>query len=196
MKNKIEKELKRFFFFGGGGGLGYFEGRQSTKRWIVDEDLVQMYLKHKRGEIHLWYNKNEIEVEELEPPSKRTKEGNGCTRHQEKGKRIEEAFEELCKKHQDSYTRPQLKLWARIIINDIHESYDHPPKVPMITGSIPKPKKESLSEAIADAFMKPVSPINAPAHQVPKQIEVTKSCTSSGRCADIRFKNLQQLRYL
>ena len=54
---------------------------------IDDEDLIQMYLKHKRGEIHLWYNKDEIKVEELEPPSKRTKEGNGCTRRQEKEKK-------------------------------------------------------------------------------------------------------------
>ena len=42
-----------------------------------------------------------------------------------------ENIEELLQIHQEKYTKLQLKLWARMIINDIHDSYD-PPNVPMI----------------------------------------------------------------
>lgn len=49
-----------------------------------------------------------------------------------------------------------------MIVNVIHESYENPPNVPMITGSISKPPpKESLSELIAGAataFVKAINP--------------------------------------
>ena len=62
---------------------------------------------------------------------------------------VEDVFEELREKHGIAYTRLQLKLWARMIVNDIHDSYDQPPQVPMITGIVPKPS--SVSEVIANA---------------------------------------------
>lgn len=103
-------------------------------------------------------------------------------------------YNELSKKHKDNYTKPQLKLWARMIANDIYENYDEPPNVPMITG-IPKPQKKgtAISEAIAGATSAIIKAVN-PTPAAPLQ-EITRS-SSPGRNADARMKNLQQLRYL
>ena len=39
-----------------------------------------------------------------------------------------------------------------MLVNDIHDSYDDPPNVPMINGNVSKiQKKETLSEIIAGA---------------------------------------------
>lgn len=82
--------------------------------------------------------------------------------HEEKERKVNITFGELCDKHEDSYTKPQLKLWARMIINDLHESYDQPPNVPMITGT-PKPHiKETLTAGAAAAFVTAVSPDPTP----------------------------------
>ena len=74
------------------------------------------------------------------------------TKRQDKEEKVESAFTELCKKHNEKYTTPQLKLWARMIVNGLHENYDCPPNVPMITDSVPKVQKnEPLSQVIASA---------------------------------------------
>ena len=38
--------------------------------------------------------------------------------------------------HADSYTVPQLRLWARMINCGTYDDYNEPPKVPLITGKI------------------------------------------------------------
>ena len=49
------------------------------------------------------------------------------SRREDKEQKIESAFEELSSKHGDKYTKSQYRLWSRMIVNDIHESYDSPP---------------------------------------------------------------------
>ncbi len=45
-----------------------------------------------------------------------------------------------------------LILWARMIQCGNHKDYDDPPRVPHITGILPKrPKKETLTDVIAGA---------------------------------------------
>ena len=46
--------------------VGYFEGRQSAKRWLVsNEDLQQMYQKFKPGsEVALWCNSEDHDTGE------------------------------------------------------------------------------------------------------------------------------------
>lgn len=87
-----------------------------------------------------------------------------------------------------------------MIVNGIHESYENPPNVPMITGSISKPPpRESLSEIIAGAATAIVKAINpAPVTTLPTDStsESRPTNLSPGRCVDVRMKNFQQLRYL
>jgi hypothetical protein len=56
-----------------------------------------------------------------------------------KEKEVDDIAEELREinhgKH--SYSDPQYKLWARMIINGLHSSKEVPPQVPMMTGVTP-----------------------------------------------------------
>lgn len=203
-RRRIGKELKDEIP-GGNFDLGYFEGRHSTKRWIVsNEDVEQMYSKHdlKGGELFLWVD---LDNNYIEPPSKKRKEDNSGnaygSRRQEKENRVEEAFYVLCEKHKDKYTKPQMKLWARMIANDLHDEYDQPPNVPLITGVISKPqKKECVSEVIAGAAAAFIKAVQTPSTLVQETSTASTidggSRLSPGKKTDLRMKHLQQLRYL
>lgn len=194
LKEKLRGELKDELNDGTDFDFGYFEGRQSIKRWITeDEDLRQMYVKLKSGELHLWCELY-ADIENQPPPKRKKEETN--SRRQDKENLVEEAFDELQQKHMDTYTKPQLKLWARMLINNIHESYDQPPNVPMIMGTKPQQKKETLTEVIAGAaaaFVKAVKPV--PHAQISENSRST-SPHSPGKRADARMKNFEQLRYI
>ena len=174
--------------------FGFYEGRQSVKRWInEDEDLRQMYIRYKNCEIHLWCELY-YDVALDEPPPKRRKDADISvgSRRQDKENLVDKAFNELSEKHKDAYTKPQLKLWARMIANDIHESYDLPPNVHMLTG-IRQPKKaETMTEVIAGAaaaVVKAIKPLS-PAPCVERTTNRNPvSLPSPGKSADTRMKN-------
>ena len=57
-----------------------------------------------------------------------------------------ENYDELKKKHSDKkYADPQLKLWAKLILSGMHDSYDNPPNIPLITdGNTKKTPNQSI----------------------------------------------------
>ena len=91
-----------------------------------------------------------ISETDLEPTPQKKK-----TKSEQKEEEIDRIFYQLKHKHSSKYTDPQMKLWARMIANNLHTDLEDPPKVPMITG-IPeasrKPQgehgKESLKETV------------------------------------------------
>ncbi len=110
---------------------------------------------------------------------------------------VDAIYLELKEKHQNLFTVPQLKLWARMIHCDTHESYDKPPAIPMFQGSEPKrQKKETVAESIADGMAAISKALSPPSPK--KCLSVTGSPIgiSPGKSVDLRMKNLQQLRYL
>jgi hypothetical protein len=99
--------------------IGYFEGKHSTKRWLLeDEDIDHLYGNHKSGEIHLW-----CEVEKEVAPKKTE----GGSKREYKEARVDEAYEVLLEKHKDKFSTYQYTLWARMLVNKLHHSYDEPP---------------------------------------------------------------------
>ena len=119
---------------------------------------------------------------------------------QDKEDAIDSVFTDLYEKHQDAYTKPQLRLWARMITCGIHESYNDPSDVPMITGKTPKQyKKESLSDAIVGApvavvnAVKPTASVNDQSSPNSKTDMTTPPIhvgISPGKSVDLRMKNL------
>ena len=81
-------------------------------------------------------------VDEDAPVSKRAK----------KEQDIEEAFKVLYEKHCEEYSAPQLRLWARMYGNGLHDDLDNPPNVPAITGQPIKKKKEAKYEPLTEAL--------------------------------------------
>ena len=109
----------------------------------------------KEGEIFLWCDGREEPVDKHNDDDmakrKNRKSESAVTARQDTGD-LESIYSELQKKHGDSYSRPQLRLWARMIVSRTHDDLEEPPRVPMITGLVPKhQKQETLSDALAGA---------------------------------------------
>ena len=169
--------------------VGFFEG--NSKKWlVVPEDLTRMYSKCNEYKISLWCDvstTNESRKRKNGEPSK--------SRRQEKEDLVESIYLELLEQHSDSYSKPQLKLWARMIHCGTHSDYNEPPKVPLITGPPPKRQKtDTLANAFTDAARAVASVFSPP---VTSSSSVTSSVgISPGKAVELRSKNLEQLRYI
>ena len=176
--------------------VGYFEGQQHTKIWLVSRaDFATMYSRYPKGEITLWCEGNSTEEEDCRSKKRRKKDSDFSSRRQEKEN--DSAFKVLKEKHGDKYSTPKLRLWARMYSSDLHDDLDKPPNIPAFQSDVtPKrPRRESLSDvlsgtavAIAQALKKP-SEVNASVQLPPSGISPTKA-------VELRMKNYEQLRYL
>ena len=87
-----------------------------------------------------------------------------------------------------------MKLWARMIANNLHTDLEDPPKVPMITGmpeTSRKPKrKESLEETVFVAA-KAVAKAFRPPPLLTKKVDTIS--VSPLKTTDIRSKSYEHL---
>lgn len=103
--------------------IGYL-GKKGIKHWIESpEDLAALNRTFNSGdEITLWCEARRSE-------SKRKKGDDDdeptCSKRAKHEHDVDEAFQELQNKHPDM-DKPKLKLWARMIANGQHESYEDP----------------------------------------------------------------------
>ena len=89
--------------------VGWYEG--NSKKWlVVQEDLGTMYSKCTGNEISLW-----CDVSRDDSGGRKRKNTSGGSKRQEKEDAVESIYQELLTEHRDSYSKPQLKLWARMI---------------------------------------------------------------------------------
>jgi len=181
--------------------VGYFEGRHQTKRWIVTtEDLEVMYQLYKEGEIFLWCDGREEPVDkhsDEDMAKRKNRKSESAVRARQDREDLESIYSELQKKHGDSYSGPQLRLWARMIVSGTHDDLEEPPRVPMITGLVPKrQKQETLSDALAGAATAFVKAFHSTPTTSISNTPASSVGISPGKTADIRMKNLQQLRFL
>ena len=175
--------------------VGYFEGRHHTKKWLTtDQDLVAMNTKITGGDVCLWCDAAQNSSEksrERSPPRKKS------TRRDEKEKDVDDIFQDLKEHHGSEYSGPQLRLWARMICNGLHEDLDNPPNVPMITGTAPKrQKRDSLTEALTGAATVIAKAITAPPSGAQPPGATPSVGLSPCKAADLRMKHFEQLRYL
>ena len=108
---------------------------------------------------------------------------------------VDNHFDTLTQMHEDKYTILQRRLWARTIHCGTHDSFETPPALPMFGPPPPKrARRESLSDAVAAVFAKAISPSTAAADATSDSSRPLAK--SPGKTADVRMKNLQQLRYI
>ncbi|SMN02569.1 hypothetical protein SPONN_1314 [uncultured Candidatus Thioglobus sp.] len=189
--------------------VGYYEGRQSSKIWLLsNEDLKYMYDSKQGSEISLWAeSKCVCDEESDEDEHVGRKKQKQATKRQSIETETDSIYKELSAKHSDSglYSCSQLRLWARMINCGDHEDYDDPPRVPTIIG-IPTPKqnkRESFAEALTGAAVA-VAKVFAPKPKTPERSPIGSPSImgtrtyglSPGKCAELRMKNFQQLKYL
>ena len=124
------------------------------------------------------------------PPRKKS------SRRDEKEKDVDDLFQDLKDRHGSEYSGPQLRLWARMVSNGVHEDLDNPPHVPMISGTaLKRQKQESLAEALTGAATAFAKVFNSPSSAQPSGVTPTVGL-SPCKAADLRMKHLEQLRYL
>ena len=109
-------------------------------------------------------------------------------------------FSELKDKHSGKFSIPQLRLWARMVARGIHDDMEEPPQVPMITGITPKrAKRETLSDALtplANAITKAFTANQACSTPEKSAVPSQQCGISPAKVADVRMKNLEQLKFL
>ena len=180
--------------------VGYFEGKQSKKRWLCcQEDLESMYRTHKNGdEITLW-----CEAKTNSYKRKKDDDDVPCTsKTQGKEAEVDSVFSELKRKHHDNYEVPKLRLWVRMIVGGLHDNTDKPPDIPVFQCGVPKKRKKSIAGFISgavDAFVKLAeqkSPQKNPYGDSPAKVGTSVAAVSPAKVVDLRMKNFEQLRYL
>jgi len=127
--------------------LGDFQiGYLGTKCWIESpEDLAALnHLFSSGDEITLWYEVRRSESKRKKDDNETTH--NKCAKHDQE---VDKAYKKLKNKHHDM-DMPKLKLWARMITNGQHESFEDPPNIPLFTGGNMRknPQRDSLSDMV------------------------------------------------
>ena len=197
LRAKLIEELKKHVPDSVTFNVGYFEGQQHSKVWLVScDDLDAMYAKYPRGQITLWCD-SRIERSREESVSAKRKRDETNTRRQEKEDEVDEVYLNLKSKHADKYSTPKMRLWARMITSNLHDDLDNPPNIPAFCGATTPRRSyqpESFSNAISGAAVAIVKAL-APTANTPKQVP-TVTGVSPSKSVELRMKNFKQLRYL
>ena len=132
---------------------------KGAKRWIEDDqDLNAMYKAFNCGdEITIWCEGRLPEQHSAEPPArggrKRKAQESEDMPSTKKSDLIDQTAHDLYEKHGERLTMPQLRLWARMVVNKQYTSLDVPPPYPPFKDQISKTpgKRDSLSDALTSA---------------------------------------------
>ena len=195
--------------------VGYFSGKQNKKQWLMDAgDLTEMYDGIKKsGSVLLWCDSR------LTGGSSNQNRKRPSTQSAPKSKRLEieddvdELVRQLQENHEDKYSIPQLRLWARYVQAGHYKDLVKPPLLPALTGTLPKrERKESLSDAIAGAAITFVNAMRSPDLSTSSNVKAQNSVVinaqtppksgttiigiSPGRATDLRMRKLKELREL
>jgi hypothetical protein len=90
---------------------------------------------------------------------------------------LDDIYQQLKDKHQENFTGPQLRLWARMLRAGRYSDYDHAPQVPLITGMPTAKPKETLKDALAGAATAVVKMVLSGGS--------TKGSTEKGACTPV-----------
>ncbi|SMN02472.1 hypothetical protein SPONN_1129 [uncultured Candidatus Thioglobus sp.] len=167
--------------------VGYFEGQKHSKVSIVsNDDITAMYSKYPRGEINLWCDARCEENAAGRRKRKRALET--VSNYHEGEEQVDEVYKELREKHLEKYDVPKLRLWARMICSNLHESTEEPPKIPAFSVCNTKKPKQDLASALtgaAVAFTKSFGSANA-----------STSNPSPYNSVDMHIKCFEQIGYI
>ena len=198
LMEEFEKQVPSTLNF----SVGYFEGRQSTKKWLVStEDLHAMYFAFQqsgKADIFLWCD-GVCDEGEVTPARKRKRPNDDCppTKRAEKESEVDDITIDLKDLHGDKYTEPQYRLWARMIINGLHSSREAPPDIPMITGFNPtrcsrRPIEDTVANVVS-ATVKAMATSSPNQHSSSSSVVSQPVGVSPSKVVDIRGKCLTQL---
>ena len=158
-----------------------------------------MYKKYPSGEITLWCDAY-VDEELTCGKRKREDSSNNPSKRQKKEDDVDSVFKQLKEKHDTKFSTPQLRLWARMVTNNLYDDLEEPPKIPAFTSTPRRSHQPSVSSAINAAAIAITKALGGNV----KENEATNSpvnspgsvCVSPGKVVELRMKNYEQLRYL
>ncbi len=115
--------------------IGYIARRRNGKRWIEnDADLSSVYaqLEHSTSITLFCEGCLESTHTAFGTTTKPRKRKSSYDDHEEQ---VQKLATELEEKHGDKYNYLQVRLWARMVVNNQHDSMEGPPNIPIITGA-------------------------------------------------------------
>ena len=198
--------------------MGYFEGKQSRKHWLVtQEDIDTMYSTLSLN-IVLWCDarsqtsNSEASSTTLDTRKRKSSAATSAeattSKRKQRDEEVSSTVDQLKELHGTKYTVPQMRLWSRMVAAGHHSSLTTPPNIPAINGLIPKRRKqESLAEAVAGI----VSSMRNPDHNINQSAtcanvvitspsSTSKSCPIMGhspsKISDLRMRYIKELREL
>ena len=140
---------------------GYLEKRTNAKSWVEnDQDVEAIYKAFSQtDEITLWCEGRPSEQLQNKTGKKRkgTKSTDAdkgpCSKRLHHEEQVDAICQELRELHNEKYTGPQFRLWARMKVNGQHNSMSEPPPIPSFTGNVPSKctRHEPLTEALTSA---------------------------------------------
>ena len=164
---------------------------KGSKRWIEnDKDLEAMYKLFTSGdEIAIWCEGRSVSPEEP-ARSGRKRKADEPELSTKQADRIDELAHELYEKYGETYSMPQLCLWARMLLNKQYKSMDKAPPYPPFQERVPKARKHenNLSDALTSAATAVVGLLNGG--------DSTGSCMSPGKRARVSGQYLEHLEKL
>ena len=117
--------------------------------------------------------------------------------------RLKKHNEDLKRRHYDTYSSPQLRLWARMIVSHLNSDRDSPPNIPAFSKNTSGPKRsqQSFSDAITGAAVAFAQALRNDNQCTSQPATPTPVCTTAGtlspaKVVDLRMRNFEQLRYL
>ena len=133
--------------------FGYYNGCQQSKIWLMtDDDLKTMYIKNPNGgQISLWCDGISHNSDVSVQHKKKDVHNIGTSLIQKED--MDSVFEQLLNKHGSAFDRPKLRLWSKMIVSGIHDSYSDPPDIPLFHSDGPPKKKHrtDMSDALTGA---------------------------------------------
>ena len=146
-----------------------------------------MYANAKTEEISLWCDGGCSSGSKM----KRIQNISGGTSFPTEEEDVDEHCKILTEKHGDSFSVPQRHLWARTIHCGTHSDYDTPPPLPMFGPQTKKPKKEELSDTLANAAIAFTKAFRSPDKPSCSSVPVSSQVgISPGKSVDLGMKNL------
>lgn len=176
--------------------VGYYEGSQHSKVWLFSSnDLESMYQKYPSGEITLWcYGCSDDEETGRGKRKKDDSSINGPpSKRQKKEDEVDSVFKELKEKHGSKFSTTQLRLWARMFSNNLHDDLEEPPSIPPFCSTPKRSRQPSVSNAISGAAVALAKALGGTPQEDKTNCQVG---VSPGKAIELRMKNYEQLRYL
>ena len=107
--------------------VGYYEGSQQAKVWlVVPDDLKKMYERYAQGgAITQWCDGRSDD----DSARKRKRDSETSKKHsiEENERDVDEVYKKLLDKHGFKWDSPRLRLRAHCICTEHHSSYEDPP---------------------------------------------------------------------